>query len=106
MAGGLWTKGCVPGPGYTGLPLLLELQPWVGHGHWEPRWEVVPPAQPSPAQGCEAETQAGSWKSRHRRATGLLGLNMGVRRESGGTALPQWDRWSPCLLDSQGGCPD
>lgn len=64
------------------------------------------PVQPSPAQGCEAETQAGSWKSRHRRATGLLGLNMGVRRESGGTALPQWDRWSPCLLDSQGGCPD
>ena len=49
MAGGLWTKGCVPGPGYTGLPLLLEPQPWVGHGHWEPRWEVVPPAQPSPA---------------------------------------------------------
>ena len=48
MAGGLWTKGCVPGPGYTGLPLLLEPQPWVGRGHWEPRWEVVPPAQPSP----------------------------------------------------------
>ena len=80
MAGGLWTNGCVPGPGYTGLPLLLEPQPWVGRGHWEPRWEVVPPAQPSPAQGCEAETQAGSWKSRHGRAAGLLGLKHGCEK--------------------------
>ena len=40
----------------------------------------VPPAQPSPAQGCEAETQAGSWKSRHGRAAGLLGLKHGCEK--------------------------
>lgn len=99
-----WANGCVPSPGYTGPPppAVAEPQPWVGRGHWEPRWEVVPLAQPSLAQGHKVETQAGSRKSHHGRAAGLLGL----RRESSGMALPQRDRWSQCLLDSQSGCPD
>ena len=48
----------------------------VDTGSPDGRWSH----QPSPAQGCEAETQAGSWKSRHGRAAGLLGLKHGCEK--------------------------